>query len=303
MPVAGRLRHLLAVRKDAGPNDLLSRATQGVRERETSRTQEGACDSTCSRGGGYGPLRCGLPVGHALPHQTADGRNSWPKTPARPSGEVDERESPHEHVAERKGSNTACMRCGEVFADPIHHGAEPICLGEVDEKIEQGFSITWKDGAYRVSVPNLLGESERLEVVPRSHLEQVERERDEERRIASFDRNTLLEERIRPLEERLVEAHTAAGDADMRATMAEEAAGEVEGQLVEARVALEAVTRNDKTPPYSYAGARGDKGRSANASRSANARGEYPSAGERWLTPCELAKGALARTQSGEETQ
>jgi hypothetical protein len=65
-----------------------------------------------------------------LPHQTADGRNSWPKTPARPSGEV-------------------------------------------GEKIEQGFSITWKDGAYRVSVPNLLGESERLEVVPRSYLEQV----------------------------------------------------------------------------------------------------------------------------------
>ncbi len=37
-----------------------------------------------------------------------------------------------------------------------------------------GFDLTWRDGAYRVSVPNLLKEGERLHVVPATALTELE---------------------------------------------------------------------------------------------------------------------------------
>ena len=56
--------------------------------------------------------------------------------------------------------------------------------------------------------------------------------------------------------------------------------------------ALKNIIRNDKTPPYIYASARGNVGQAA-----MNAKGEWPPAGQRWQTPREIAEGALRDTE------
>lgn len=42
------------------------------------------------------------------------------------------------------------------------------------ERESDAFTITWRDGAYRVSVPNLLDEGVELQVTPSARLEQAE---------------------------------------------------------------------------------------------------------------------------------
>lgn len=59
-------------------------------------------------------------------------------------------------------------------------------------------------------------------------------------------------------------------------------------ELAEARKVLDAVIRNDKTPPYTYNG----------LVSSMNAENTPPATGQRWNTPAEMARAFLARKET-----
>jgi hypothetical protein len=271
------------------PDDLLSRAAQGVREREATQTSESVIAEVAKALdrwlAGYSGQSFGDELGKII------------------AQEVVEIARCPEHGLH--GARTRCFVCDgpveQVPLLPINAFSSPPSArpsGEVDGR--DGFTLSWRDGAYYVSVPNLLAEGERLEVVPCSRLEQYTEtcKRERERRLdeyRSLDRSLtkalerteevtrerdrehglLLKERddsepgslayqvkdlARRVEQQALTLEVATAESD-RAKIAE-------GRLVEARATLEFY---------------------------AQARGLSADGGQR-------ARGALVRTQSGGES-